>query len=82
MSFIPKQNWPKYHSLIESKRIENERSRSAIETHRRYAEIVDHVRATKGAGEPVRSNAELQEKLALRAKLLVAWRLVKGPKRE
>lgn len=79
MSFTPQQNWPEYRSFVASKQIENERSRSAAQTHRRYAEIFDHVRATKDKDEPARSLAQLEEKLALRAKLLVAWRLIKGP---
>ena len=82
MSFAPQQNWPAYRAFVESKQIENERARSAVQTQRRYAEIVDHVRATKNKDEPARSLGELEEKLALRSKLLVAWRLLTGPTSE
>ena len=79
MSFAPQQNWPAYRAFVESKQIENERARSAAQTQHRYAEIVDHVRATKNKDEPARSLGELKEKLALRSKLLVGWRLVTVP---
>ena len=82
MSFAPQQNWPAYHSLVEPKQIEHERSRSAMQTHHRYAEIFDHVRKSKSTGESVRSSSQLEDKLATRKKLLVAWRLVTGPKCE
>ena len=50
MSLTPKQNWSKYRLFVESKQIENERSRSAVEIQRRYAKIIDHVRSAKGNG--------------------------------
>ena len=77
MSFIPKQNWPAYRSLVESQSIKS--SRSAMEIHRRYVEIYNYIRSRKPEGEPLRSPEQLQEKLKLRAKLLVAYRLVKFP---
>ena len=82
MSFAPQQNWPEYRSLIESTQIEQERSRSAMETQRRYAEIYDHVQAAKNNDQPIRSLLQLEEKLALRKKLLIAWRLVLEPASE
>jgi len=82
MSFAPQQNWPAYHSFVEPKQIENERSRSAMQTHYRYAEIFDHVRKIKSTDERVRSNSQFEDKLAIRKKLLIAWRLVTGPKCE
>lgn len=79
MSFTPQQNWPAYRLLVESQQIENNRSRSAIQTYKRYSQIFNHVRAVKSEGQPMRSSKQLEKKMMLRAKLLVACRLVTVP---
>lgn len=79
MSFVPQQDWPGYHSIIEPIQIAKDRLLSASQKLHRYAEIFDTVWSLKIRSQNERIVLLEDEKLKLRAKQLSAFRNVPEP---
>ncbi|MEM9411885.1 MAG: hypothetical protein AAGA30_12270 [Planctomycetota bacterium] len=80
MSFAPKQNWDLYHSLVDPVQIEKDRSLSAWQKLRQYAEIFDSVWSLKTHENVNDEFMDLHEdeKLNIRSKQILAFRMLPG----
>lgn len=82
MSFVPQQNWTAFDEFVEPVQIEKDRSMSASEKLRQYAEIFDSVWYLKSSAEPrPLIDPATDEKFILRKKMILAFRNVPGPDR-
>ena len=83
MSFAPKQNWPAYNALVESKQIEKDRLIRPAQKLKLYAEIFDSIWSLKKTNQNGNRDPQLEtEKMEIRKRLLLAYRNVPEPHRD